>query len=197
MDGSLRGVDRYRKEKNMKYKNIIFIAVVFIVGIVINLFLNDFGAWRYFGTFFSAFLAGPLVSVLVGIISQFFDTGIGDLGRWILLIGHLFVGLVAGVMVMKGFAKKFWKPFIVHIIVLTIATLSYYLRSTVWLMEAEGTWNVSDLMHFFLQNPQGYLMDTVKLGCRYAIPMFISVYVSWLIPKVISAKYDFPYKNKY
>ena len=197
MDGSLRGVDRYRKEKNMKYKNIIFIAVVFIVGIVINLFLNDFGAWRYFGTFVSAFLAGPVVSVLVGIISQFFDTGIGDIGRWILLIGHLFVGLVAGVMVMKGFAKKFWKPFIVYIIVLTIATLSYYLRSTVWLMEAEGTWNVSDLMHFFLQNPKGYLMDTVKLGCRYAIPMFISVYVSWLIPKVISAKYDFPYKNKY
>ncbi|MCD6487227.1 MAG: hypothetical protein J7K35_07870 [Syntrophobacterales bacterium] len=197
MDGSLRGVDRYRKEKNMKYKNIIFIAVVFIVGIVINLFLNDFGAWRYFGTFVSAFLAGPAVSVLVGIISQFFDTGIGNIGRWILLIGHLFVGLAAGVMVMKGCAKQFWKPFIVYIVVLLIATASYYLRSTVWLMEAEGTWSVSDLMHFFLQDPKGYLMDTVKLACRYAIPMFISVYIAWLIAKITTMKYDFKYKDKY
>ena len=197
MDGSLRDVDRYRKGKNMKYKNIIFIAVVCIVGTVVNLFLNDFGAWRYCGTFVSAFLAGPVASVFVGAISQFFDTGIGNFGRWIVLIGHLFVGLVAGVMVMKGFAKKFWKPFIIYMVVLFIATAAYYLRSTVWLMEAEGTWSVSDLMHFFLQDPIGYLMDTVKLGCRYAIPMFISVYVSWLMPKIILSKYDFPYKDKY
>ena len=181
----------------MKYKNIIFIGVVFLVSVGINLFLNDFGGWRYFGTFISAFLGGPLVSTSVGLVSQIVDTGIGNIGRWILLTGHLLIGLVAGVMVMKGFAKKFWKPFIIYIIVLAIATGSYYLRSTVWLMEAEGTWSLSDLMYYFLQSPQKYFVDVIKLGWSYAIPMFVSVYIAWLIPKLATTKYDFKYKDKY
>ena len=193
----MKGLDRYRKEKNMKYKNVIFVSIVFIVSVGVNLFLSGFGGWRYFGTFISAFLGGPLVSVSVGLVSQIVDTGIGNTGRWILLIGHFFIGLVAGAMVMKGFAKKFWKPLIIYIIVLAIAILSYYLRSTVWLMEAEGTWNLSDLMYYFLQSPQKYFMDVIKLGCSYAIPMFISVYIAWLIAKITTMKYDFKYKDKY
>ncbi len=181
----------------MKYKNIIFMGIVFLVSVGVNLSLSGFGGWRYFGTFISAFLGGPLVSVSVGLVSQIVDTGIGNTGRWILLIGHFLIGLVAGVMVMKGFAKKFWKPFIIYIIALAIATSSYYLRSTVWLMEAEGTWNLSDLMYYFLQSPQKYLMDVIKLGWSYAIPMFISVYIAWLIPKIATMKYDFKYKDKY
>ena len=172
-------------------------GIIFLVSVGVNLSLSGFGGWRYFGTFISAFLGGPLVSVSVALVSQIVDTGIGTTGRWILLISHLLISLVAGVMVMKGFAKKFWKPFIIYIIALAIATSAYYFRSTLWLMEAQGIWNLRDLMYYFLQSPQKYIMDVIKLGWSYAIPMFISVYIAWLIPKIATMKYDFKYKDKY
>ncbi|MCD6183962.1 MAG: hypothetical protein J7K01_06645, partial [Thermovirga sp.] len=179
----------------MKRKNIIFMVIVFLVSVGLDLSLSGFGGWKYFGTFISAFFGGPLVSVPVGIVSTIVDTGVGNIGRWILLIGHLLIALVAGVMVAKGFAKKFWKPFIIFIIALVIATLASYLRFTMWLLESVGIkiWDLGALKHFFLLSPQKYIMDVIKLGWSYAIPMFISVYIAWLIPKIATMKYDFKY----
>jgi len=181
----------------MKYKNIIFMSIVFLVGVGVNLLLSDFSGWKYLGTFFSAFFGGPVFSVLVAVVSSIIDTGIGTSGRWILLAGHLLLGLVTGVMVMKGFANTFWKPLIIFIIGLVIVTLTIYSRSTIWLMEAQGIWSLSDIMYYFLESPMKYFVEVIKLGCSNAIPIFVSVYISWLIPKIAATKYDFKYKAKY
>jgi len=181
----------------MKHKNVIFMSIVFLVGVAVNLLLSDFSGWKYLGTFFSAFLGGPVISVPVALVSSIIDTGIGTSGRWILLVGHLLVGLVAGVMVMKGFANTFWKPLVIFIVGLVIATLTIYSRSTLWLMEAQGIWSLSEIMYYFLESPMKYFVEVIKLGCNNAVPIFVSVYIAWFIPKVAATKYDFKYKDKY
>jgi len=174
-----------------------WLCLGFIAGFVIDLLFEPLSRWRHFGTLISAFIGGPIAGVLVGAITAVIQEGFSIEGSFSITAGSL-IGVISGLLMLKGFAKKIWKPFIIFIISLVIASLSTYFRWIILIIQQAGITTLDEALAYFQINPMSYVLDAIKTGIDYAIPMFLSVYISWLLSAILATTVsNFRYKDKY
>ena len=78
------------------------------------------------------------------------------------------------------------KPFIIFIISLIIASLSTYFRWIILIIQQAGITTLDEALAYFQINPMSYVLDAIKTGIDYAIPMFLSVYIAWLLSATLA-----------
>lgn len=188
-----------RKDKN--FRKILETLLTILICLCINLYVGYLSSWSQVGTLLAAFIGGPLVAIPVGFLSPILDIGSRSIAtsepRLIMAGGGVLIAIVSGFLVKHGWTKNIWKPLLIFVFVLGIFSSSSFLHSMDYLRIAEGITWLDAIFSWFVADPVSYLRLWIDYTINISIPVFISVYVAWLIPKLATMKYDFKYKDKY
>lgn len=187
--------------KHKGFKKIIEPLLIILICLGINLYVGYLSGWSQLGTLLAAFIEGPIVAIPVGFLSPILDIGSRSIAtsepRLIMAGGGVLIALVSGFLVKHGWAKNIWKPLLIFVFVLGIFSFSSFLHSMDYLRIAEGITWLNAIFSWFMADPVSYLRLWIDNTMNIVIPVFISVYVAWLIPKIATLRFEFRYKDKY
>jgi len=189
------------QRKHKDFKKIIEPLLIILICLGINLYVGYLSGWSQLGTLLAAFIEGPIVAIPVGFLSPILDIGSRSIAtsepRLIMAGGGVLIALVSGFLVKHGWAKNIWKPLLIFVFVLGIFSFSSFLHSMDYLRIAEGITWLNAIFSWFMADPVSYLRLWIDNTMNIVIPVFISVYVAWLIPKIATLRFEFRYKDKY